>query len=883
MRTLVVALSLFLLHCSLSLAAEARLLDSMEDPTLYTPAQPELGLRWTGQTSLESADFKEGKGCLRFDVHSAKNGEETYPQWARSLDPAQNDWTNYRALRYWVKLTSPDPKVEFKNMCVVVYNGDSPFQQFQTHQVPVGHWVQLTDLLLNYNRDRVRGLIIYLYETDPAAKADYTWLIDGLELLPMDANAVGMDSMALVTQDRKPAFPLRSLKTTGGLALNMDGTGRVVSTALPGGEPSTASRKALGLTGLSVRDWRRGEVLEPLTAALTPDGKGFSQSGTLCDGLQVSARYQPQGEAIKCTVTVRDTKAEDRPVTVYFAVPLDAQGWRWWDDLYKRRTIQGTGEYLTNDTALRAPSVSTYPFCCVSNGKQALSFATPVSPPRLNHMVYNAQLGLLYLGYDFCLSPAATKLKQSNSFEFYLTAPDPQWGFRSIVDWYYRQFPDYFTKRIPREGGWGCWGNYGANPKIADLGFAFHWGPDTRGAKDMAEPMRFDNEHGYFSFPYIEWTNLHVTMEGYETASNKDIMDRINLIADPNRKEPLPRWGYTFPYDDRLGPDYDGTMRTVFQAYLKSLIYDARGNLYGGADKGEFSLLVAKYIPFNADPDLPGGAGEYFLKTYWPLLDNYYANLKVRYDGFGWDNFYVKGCALDYRREHFATADEPLLFDAASLEPALLKDMCTYKLQKTVAARLRKAGKYLIANQCAISPVAATMPLLDVFGYEWNIEASGTYARVMGHHKPVCSLPCAPPHYEEPYVRAHLLYGAWPGGYYDTGSPAYLALLAKYLPIIRRECAAGWEPVTLARADKPDVQVERFGGGKGKALLLSVKNQGKEDQPVRLNVDRSVLPATAPRATELVSGRGLTCSMTATGLQIDFPAPAGQVLVVAVE
>lgn len=885
MRPIILSAVLMLAVAGAALAADAPVvIDNMENPALYTRAQADLNMKWTGEVSLETADCKEGEGCLRFDVHSAKTGEESYPQWGRSFDPARNDWTNARALRYWVKLTSSDPKVEFKNMCCVVYNGDSPFQQFQVHQVPVGRWVQLTDLLLNYNRDRVRGIIIYLYETDPSAQSDYTWLVDDLELLPMAANAAGMDSMGVVTQDTKPVLPLSQIQATSGLALQFDKLGRIPSVSLPGRHATTAPRSFLGLTGLTVRDWRKGEVLEPLTAPVKRDGKALTQSGSVCDGLQVSARYQPESDGIKCSVSVHDTKTEDRPLTVYFAVPIDAVGWQWWDDIQKRRTIEGSKEYLANDTSLRAPSVSNYPFCCVSNDKQSLAFATPIVPPRLNHMVYNAALRLLYIGYDFCLSPAATKQKQSNSFEFYLTAPDPQWGFRSAVDWYYRKFPDYFTKRVPHEGGWGCWGNYGANPKIADLGFAFHWGPDSRGADNMTSPMKFDNEHGYFSLPYVEFTNLHVTMEGYEKANNQDIMDRIHLIADPDRKTPLPRWGYTFPYDDRCGPDYDGFMRKVYQAYLKSLIYDSNGNLYGGADKGEFSLLVAKYIPFNADPDIPGGAGEFFLKTYWPLLDKYYADRKVRYDGFGWDNFYVKGCSLDYRREHFAYADEPLIFDARSLKPALLKDICTYKMQQVVAGKLRKDGKYLIANQGSISPVTATMPLLDVFGYEWGIANSGTYARVMGHHKPVCSLPCAPDHYKDPYVRDHLLYGAWPGGYYDTSDPGYLALLAKYLPIIRRECAAGWEPITFARTDKPDVQIERFGGGKGKALLFSLKNLGTGDQPVRITVDKSMLPnATALKATELVNGQALNCALAAGGLQVDLTAPAGAVVVVAVE
>ena len=96
--------------------APVRLLDNMEDPSLYIPAQPELGHKWTGSVTLDTTDPREGAGCLRFDIQSARSGRESYPQFGRSLDPATNDWTGYRTLRYWVKVVSADPKVTHKAM-----------------------------------------------------------------------------------------------------------------------------------------------------------------------------------------------------------------------------------------------------------------------------------------------------------------------------------------------------------------------------------------------------------------------------------------------------------------------------------------------------------------------------------------------------------------------------------------------------------------------------------------------------------------------------------------------------------------------------------------------------------------------------------------------
>jgi hypothetical protein len=859
---------------------QTKLVDNMEAPALYTPAQPELNLKWTGSVALETADFKEGKGCLRFRVISSRSGAESYPQWGRGLDRAQNDWTRYRALRYWVKVTSEDPTVPYKMMCIVVYNRDAPLQQFVRHIVPVGRWVQLTDSILTYNRDQVRGIIIYLYETHAAWQDNYTWLVDDLELVPMGGDDTAFDGLAVQSHRQPLAAPVRRVSAADGMALGLDGRGRVAEVRSGGALLSPASVRSM--SGLMVRDWRQSEQPVPVEGEVAQEGQAVRQEATVAGGLRVRARYWPEGDRIRCRVKVADTGSADRPLTLYFAMPVEAVGWQWWDDIRTPRAIGGPGEFLYNQSTLQDPQVSPYPFCCISGQGKALSVAAPMEPPRLGRMVYNPQMRLLYVAYNFCLTPAAVKQKQAAEFEFFLFRPDPAWGMRSTVDRYYKYFPGAFVKRVPKEGGWECWGTNEAGKNVADMGLVYHWGPDTRGgAKTMADAVRYDNEHGYLSLPYIEWTNLHVSMEGYETAGNAEIMDRIRENADPART--LPRRGYVFPYDERLGPDYQGWMHRVYQAYLKSLMYTREGLLYGGADKSEFSLLVAKYLPFNPDPDIPGGAGEFFLTQYWPVIEKYYADNGAKPDGFGWDNFYASGGCLDFRREHLAYTDDPPLFDTMSLAPAIVKDVATYKLERRVAEKLRAEGRYLIANQGAISAVPATMAWLDIFGYEWNIRNAETYARTMGHHKPVCSLPCAPEHYRDPYVRDHLLYGCWPGGYYEVTDPTYLDLMRKYVPILRRMNAAGWEPITHARADDPQVQVERF-GGPGGDILLSVRNGGPESKQVAVTVDETILPHTGLKrgATELVTGEQIGI---AEGPPLKFlvEAPAGAVIVVALQ
>jgi len=797
----------------------------------------------------------------------------------------------HQALRYWVKVVSEDPTVEKKNMCIVVYNGDSSLQQLVMHQdVPVGKWVQLTDNILNYNRSRVRRIIIYLYETDPSKKDNYTWWVDGLELVPMPEGAVLFDGYAVQPHKQPRQAPLHQVVAQDGLALVLDGSGRVAQCRVaqlrdPKGSIYKADAAVEAFSGLLIRDWRTDENPRLVEGKLTRRGIVLTQRQAYADGLSVAAAYSPNGDRIQCNVTVKDAADADRPLTLYFALPLDAEGWTWWDDIRTKRTVGGQGNFWYQPGYPRSPRWSAYPFCCLNNKGHALSLALPIVPPRIQHMVYDPRMKLLYIAYDFCLTPAAVKQNQAAEFEFYIFRSDPQWAFRSTVQKYYDYFPEYFEKRIPEDGGWVCWGDLSGNPHLPDLGFKYHWGTDERGPLEShAEAVRYDNENGYFAFPYIDWTNMHVTMEGYETADSHDIMERVRYIANPNRGEPLPRWDYHFPYnEDYLGPDYDGWMEAVFQAYQKSLIHNPEGKIYGRAALTEgVPYLRATYIPLNADPDIPGGSGEFFVNRWWPAMEKYYADHGARPAGFGWDNFYSSGYHFNYRREHFAYADEPLLFDPDTLDPVIVKDMSTYELQKEVVARLRAKGRYLIANQGTISPVAATLPLLDIFGYEWNIQNIDTYARTMARHKPVCTLPCRSEHYQDSYVRDHLLYGIWPGGYYSTTGSDYIALMKTYVPILKRLCAAGWEPITLARTADDQVQIERFGGFEGKELLFTLKNHSGEDKAVRVTIDPALLGGSF-RATEPVSGEACrdVTSDGAAAFTVDIPA--GTVVAVAVE
>ncbi|MEI6500818.1 MAG: hypothetical protein WCP21_07300, partial [Armatimonadota bacterium] len=81
------------------------------------------------------------------------------------------DFTAYTRLRYRVRVTSPDPEVRQRRLCVVFYDNSKRheemaehpmWQQSVSHMVPVGKWVEYTDWLTAIKRGEIMMLDFYL-------------------------------------------------------------------------------------------------------------------------------------------------------------------------------------------------------------------------------------------------------------------------------------------------------------------------------------------------------------------------------------------------------------------------------------------------------------------------------------------------------------------------------------------------------------------------------------------------------------------------------------------------------------------------------------------------------------------------------------------------
>jgi hypothetical protein len=123
------------------------------------------------------------------------------------------------------------------------------------------------------------------------------------------------------------------------------------------------------------------------------------------------------------------------------------------------------------------------------------------------------------------------------------------------------------------------------------------------------------------------------------------------------------------------------------------------------------------------------------------------------------------------------------------------------------------------------------------------------------------------PEMVERYFQRSLFYGMFPGMFshnaaenpywqnpkwYNRDRP----LFKKYLPVIKQVAEAGWQPVTGASCDNPGILVERFGPDAGRAVYLTLMNDGSEAQRGQVTLDMVALKLGGPLALqERVSAR----------------------------
>jgi hypothetical protein len=568
--------------------------------------------------------------------------------------------------------------------------------------------------------------------------------------------------------------------------------------------------------------------------------------------LQVAANITSNNHCLTVEGRVVDVSSRDRAVTLAFALPVEAQGWRWWDDIRRSRVISGKGEYA-NTVGARCGATGTmslYPLAAISNDRFGLAMAMDMAKPAVCRLVYHAGLKQLFIAYDFGLVAETKNFPFSAEFRFVIYRFDAAGGFRAAFDKYTKIFPDYFQVRAKDQGIWMPFTDVSTVQGWQDFGFKYHEGNNN---------VKFDDENNILSFRYTEpmtwWMPMAKELPRTPETALK-VRDELLASGKPGQKTPAQITKVAAMYDDAGQP---------------ALMFRNEPWCNGAV----WSL--------NPNPHLSGDIN--FAQWHWSddtKKKLYGPDAKGQLDGEYLDSLegYVT-TDLNFRREHFASTTVPLTFSQDTKRPCLYKGLAVFEFTKWFCDDVHRLNKLTFANGV---PYRFTFlcPWLDVMGTEtdwnpggqWRPPSAATLSlwRTMSGAKPYILLmntryDAFTPDLVEKYFQRCAFYGFYPSMFshnaaenpywqnpkwYNRDRP----LFKKYIPIIKQVAESGWQPVTLATATNANVWLERFGQPGTDKFYLTAFNSTAQPQRTTIALSPDAIAGkSVASVTELLENR----------------------------
>jgi dienelactone hydrolase len=551
--------------------------------------------------------------------------------------------------------------------------------------------------------------------------------------------------------------------------------------------------------------------------------------------LKLDCRTEETAGATFFDVTLQDTSGRDRAVTLVYAVPLPAADWQWLEDP-RHSAAAAEGREYVHAARFRVGAngrLSRYPFGAVASSDAGVALGIDIAQPAFFRVGYNAGTQELFLAYDLGLTPE----KPAAALRFCKFTFDPQGEFRAALQRYYEGFPEAFHRRIAEQGLWMPFAKISAVPGWQDFGFRFKEGTDE---------TKWDDEHGILTFRYTEPMTWWMRMPpGMPRTMEAALAEAQRLATE--KKDAQAAALFTSGYHDENGRYCAQLLDTPWcngAVWSMNSIPKIAGAITDFRNKWNPDLRARLYGPRRAaDQD-----GEYIDSS----------------EGYVTEE-------LDFRRDHFSAAQTPLTFALDSRKPAIFRGLIVFEYIRAIGQDIHSLDKYMMANGTP-DGLCWLAPLLDVLGTEtdWNpggnwqpmSDSNLLYRRALCRGKPYCFLMNT--QFErfshelvEKYMKRSLAYGMFPGffsanastGHYFARPELYERdrdLFKKYVPLCRQVAEAGWEPITLARADRKDVRVERFGD-----RYFTVLNDSGQPQEVTITTEVDVKGP----ARELLTGR----------------------------
>lgn len=312
-------------------------------------------------------------------------------------------------------------------------------------------------------------------------------------------------------------------------------------------------------------------------------------------GISGVVKYQPADDRIVIRCRFASETKTDRAISAYLAIPFDANGGTWHDDLRNSRKIEPGKMYRRDDYwygAGRDGYNDRYPLACVENRDGAgLAIATELAEPRVFRTEYDGARKELRIRYDIGLSPDGGRWENQGSFTVYLFTYNGADGFRGAADRFQRIFDWAFMKRAKHEGMW--------IPFVSPETIPGGWEDFHVTFVEAVSNVGWERARRMYSLRYVEPWIHHQTMIPEKVAS------AVSGAPDPSVSIKLP---------DRLrgdkSPDLFEDVSARFAAYPGSYITDnwgqPQGYFFRQPERKENMMIV------NPNPDLPAPPGSSF-------------------------------------------------------------------------------------------------------------------------------------------------------------------------------------------------------------------------------------------------------------------------------
>jgi hypothetical protein len=568
--------------------------------------------------------------------------------------------------------------------------------------------------------------------------------------------------------------------------------------------------------------------------------------------LRIRAVFAPGENCVEVTGEIESMKPMERAVIVRYMLPIHGDGAVFDNSL-------GRGVLIKDDAKATG---TVYPIAALTRDGWGVALSIPPSFPCC-FGITGAKDGLgveFYLG----LTPETRAFPNKAMFKFTISPAQPGWGFRSALARYYERHRDYYKRR--NDGG-GLWNwNDPAGIGAADAAKAepawpllkVHGLPHTATYK---EQLARDDRHDVLTFAYTivgmrELTNLKERPKTYDA-----ILKTFNAFCDDwagedergplHRKSVPPLRNLNLPEQIKNSTMFDENGRyrhrvreTVWGANSITFIENPNPHLF--ADKGADTVgsVTLKMIADWFANDPCDGVHLDSLGAQWPSWINYradhfpYARHPLTFDKSGRVGLHnmishyefmeaarelalkhdrlLFGNGLDlYKRvkmdEHYNGVENGRFFLAALL------DMIGREITSDIMSRER-----LEACRICMGQKLATAIL-----YEWKEQK---IIKQQMEQALAFNLFAAP----NRFFADKISYLLASDGY--ARDREFLEWFVKNSRILH---AAGWEPLTHAKANSPDIVCERYGSGD--AVYFTLLNLGGEAVDCLLKVDMEAL------------------------------------------